>query len=37
MILFYNVLQGTHLSRYGFRTETSGSVLVKLNLAHQSR
>lgn len=30
-------LHGNQLSRFGFRTETSGSIFLKLNLAHQSR
>ena len=29
--------QGAHLSRYGFRTESSGSVKLCFNIAHQSR
>ena len=30
-------VQGSHLSKYSFRTESSGSVDIRLNIAHQSR
>ena len=35
---FYLVLfQGSHLSKFAFKTETTGSVNVKLNVILQSR
>ena len=36
LCIFLSV-QGSHLSKYGFRTESSGSVNIRMNIAHHSR
>lgn len=33
----HTCMQGSHLSKYGFRTESSGNVNLRLNIAHHSR
>jgi len=35
MVIF--ILQGSYLSKYGFRTETTGEVTVNLNVMMQAR
>lgn len=32
-----STFQGTHLSKYGFRTETTGSIKLRLYSVHQSK
>ncbi|XP_013384089.1 Meckel syndrome type 1 protein [Lingula anatina] len=32
-----STFEGSHLSKYGFKTETTGSVTVRLNILHQSQ
>lgn len=37
IIIYAFYCQGHHLSKFGFRTETTGSVTAKINIMMQSR